>query len=231
VAYTFGFYTFYHGRAGAVTSGCQGLTPQTVPYVDVSFPMNLCPFDSPSRRPANAPDNFQGSACTADNDARWMDTVVGVVRRTETVPGAGGAPAVLATTDYTQYSFPYGEQGSTANKQTAQSLTVVLFPPDTDNLRRAKAVLFNASPKGQGVSISYYNEPGDRVGADLEERVFESDPTIVSIDLNGLLRRGSRSPFAPPARSGSFGAPTNTTIATRTAFRGARPAAKRETDG
>ncbi|HEV8117172.1 MAG TPA: hypothetical protein VGQ32_01535, partial [Thermoanaerobaculia bacterium] len=176
VAYTFGFYTFYHGRAGAVVSGCQGLTPQNVPYVDVSFPMNICPFDAPSRRTVSTPDNFQGSACTADNDARWMDTVVGVVRRTETVPGAGGAPAVVATTDYTQYSFPYGEQGSTASKQAAQSLTVVLFPPDTDNHRRAKAVLFNASPKGQGVSISYYNEPGDRVGADLEERVFESNP-------------------------------------------------------
>jgi len=194
IAYSFGTYTFYHGRAGAVVSGCQGMTPQNVPYVDVSFPTSSCPFRARST-PALAPDSFVGSACTADNEARWMDTVVGVVRRTETVPGAGGALATVATTDYTQYSFPYGEQGTSAAKQTAQTLTVVLLPADADNRRRAKAVLFHGTPKGQGVSVTLYNAPGDRVGADVEERIFAGDPNNTATGIS----------TATPACSGGAG--------------------------
>ncbi len=180
IAYTFGPYTFYHGRAGAVVPNCQGMTPQNIQYVDVSHPSVGCPFAAPTREAPAAPDSAIGSTCSFDNDARWVDTVIGVVRRTETIPGAGGSGAVVATTDYTQYSFPYGEQGSIANKLDSQTLTVVLSPPDVDNRRRAKAVLFRSTPRPIGGAGTLFNAPGDRVGADLGERIFEGDPNNAS---------------------------------------------------
>jgi len=182
ISYEFGPYTFYHGRAGAVIPNCQGMTPQNVPYVDVSFPSGDCPFSAPTRE-APTLDSAVSPTCSLDNDARWVDTVAGVVRRTETIPGAGGSPAIVATTDYTQYSFPYGEQGSTASKLDSQTLTVVLSPPDADARRRAKAVLFRSTPKPIGPAGTLSSAPGDRVGADLEERVFENDPNNTAIAI------------------------------------------------
>jgi RHS repeat-associated protein len=169
VAYTFGPYTFFHGRAGAVVPNCGGMTPQNVQYVETSFP-GSCSLSQPGTSPPG-PDSAVSATCSVDNEARWMDVVSGVLRRTETVPGGQ-----TATTDYTQYSFPYGERGSIGAKQSAQTLTVVLFPSDTDNRRRAKAVLFHSSPVSNGSNATLFNAPGDRVGADLEERVFDGDP-------------------------------------------------------
>ncbi len=167
IAYTFGIYTFFHGRAGAVVPNCQGMTPQNVQYVETSAP-NVCGPSEPGPEP---PGPRAAAACTPDNDARWVDTVSGVLRRVETIPGMG-----TATTDYTQYSFPYGEEGSISAKQDAETLTVVLSPADADNRRRARAVRFRSSPVSIGPAGTLFNEPGDRVGADLEERVFDSDP-------------------------------------------------------
>ena len=169
IAYTFGMYTFFHGRAGAVVSNCQGLTPQNVAYAETSFP-GACSPSQPGEDPP-LPASAGSAVCSGDNDARWMDTASGVLRRTETIPGGA-----TATTDYTQYSFPYGEQGTASAKQRSQTLTVVLFPADVDSRRRAKAVLFHSSPAPLGPAGTVYNEPGDRVGADVEERVFDADP-------------------------------------------------------
>ncbi len=173
IAYAFGPYTFFHGRAGAVVPNCGGMTPQNVQYVETSFP-DACPSSQPEPNPPG-PESAVSATCSLDNDARWVDTVSGVLRRTETIPGMG-----TATTDYTQYSFPYGEGGSINARQDAQTLTVVLLPFDVDNRRRAKAVLFRSSPVSIGPSGTLFNAPGDRVGADLEERVFDGDPNTTA---------------------------------------------------
>jgi RHS repeat-associated protein len=173
IAYTFGPYTFFHGRAGAVVPNCQGMTPQNVQYVETSFP-DVCGPSQPGPSPPQ-PDSAVSATCSLDNEARWVDTVSGVLRRTETIPGIG-----TATTDYTQYSFPYGEGGSISAKQDAQTLTVVLSPYDADNRRRARAVFFSSSPRSAGSPMALFTEPGDRVGADLEERVFDGDPNTAA---------------------------------------------------
>ncbi|MFY9551086.1 MAG: RHS repeat domain-containing protein, partial [Thermoanaerobaculia bacterium] len=118
--------------------------------------------------------------CSATNETQWLDSVLGVVRRTETV---GGASFV---TDYTQYAFPRGEAGSLLSKLEPQTLTVVLYPATdktgTGDQRRAKAVLFKCSPQivAAPPGTTRSSVPGDRVGAALEERHFETDPNQTS---------------------------------------------------
>ncbi len=64
----------------------------------------------------------------------------------------------------------------------------MLLPSDADNRRRAKAVLFRSSPVSIGPAGTLFNEPGDRVGADLEERVFDGDPNTPAPQSPRALR-------------------------------------------
>jgi RHS repeat-associated protein len=73
---------------------------------------------------------------------------------------------------------------------------VVLFPPDVDGRRRAKSVLFWSGPDG------FFTYPGDRVGADLQEAVFDSDPrpsrsATIAIPVCGLPAYPNDQPFCP----------------------------------
>ena len=179
VEYCYGWYTFFHGRAGAVEAGCPGLPAPSSAFTTVSANAFSCPggaAEDPSY-PDETPD------CTEDNEARWVDSQIGVLKRTVTEPVRGR----VSTTTYTQYSFPFGESGSAASPVEPQTLTVVLLPPTDQNeagsagRRRARATLFLASPRivpSAGTTLP--SSPGDRVGADIEERFFETDPNLVS---------------------------------------------------
>ena len=87
-------------------------------------------------------------------------------------PGDGGS-----VTNYTQYSFPFGENGNT----DAQTLTVVLLPPDADGVRRAESTLFWAAKPILDPNAP--PTPGDRLGADILHAVFEADPKSVPTTL------------------------------------------------
>jgi RHS repeat-associated protein len=171
VSYCYALYTFYHASSGSIQPGCPGLFP------DSSDAQIMRTASCPGSLPEEPP-RIPGG-CTPDNSARWTQVEKGVVRRRETVG------SMQNDTTYAQYAFPFGESGTSALPQPAQTLTVVVSPPTDRNgdagRRRAKGVLFNSattastSPGPQPSSI-----PGDRVGAELEERVFESDPTASS---------------------------------------------------
>ncbi len=180
VEYCYGGYTFFHGRAAAVVPNCPGLPAPSTAYTTVTANAVSCPGSVPEE-PA---ETDATPYCTEDNEARWMDSSTGVLKRTVTEPLRGR----VSTTTYTQYSFPFGEAGSPEQPGEAQTLTVVLFPPTDQNQagsagrRRARATLFLASPKLAGAppGTTRPSVPGDRVGADIEERFFETDPNTVS---------------------------------------------------
>jgi len=161
IRYLYGTYSFYHGRYGAMEPGCLPSIPKSFAVIEISS-ANGCGSQGQGAAPMP---NIPGG-CSDTNDIRWLDHQTGVIKRTENVPGLSSA-----LTDYTQYAFPFGEQGSPSFNLGPQTLTVVLFPEDVDHRRRAKAVLFWAGPHG-----TLNHQPGDRTGADIEERVFDSDP-------------------------------------------------------
>jgi RHS repeat-associated protein len=168
ISYCYGYYTFFHASSGSIQPGCPGLFPDPSDAVVTSS--TFCSGNRPVEPP-----RIPGG-CTPDNSARWTQAEKGVVRRRETL-----GPMQNDTT-YTQYAFPFGETGTSSLPQPAQTLTIVTFPPTDRNndagRRRARGVLFNSAttastaPGPQRASV-----PGDRVGAELEERVFETDPT------------------------------------------------------
>ncbi len=162
--YCYDTYTFYHGRIGAMEPGCSQQIPDPQEALVVSTSEFYCAAAAPEPEPT-----IPGGCSTSPNILQYTDFQKGVVRRSERTTAAG-TPAV---THYTQYSFPWGEQGdATHTAGGSQTVTVVLSPADNDGKVSAKALLFYSGPKG--TSNTFYN--GDRTGADVQERVFDSDP-------------------------------------------------------
>ena len=178
--YCYGGYTFFHGRAGAVAPNCPGLPPPAQALTTVSPTAFFC---GTSARDDEPPLDATPS-CAEDNEARWVDSQLGVLKRTVTEPLRGR----VSSTTYTQYAFPFGESGSASSPGEPQSLTVVVLPPTDQNTpgsagrRRAQATLFLASPKlaQAPAGTTRPSVPGDRVGADVEQRFFETDPNVAS---------------------------------------------------
>jgi RHS repeat-associated protein len=172
VDYQYGKYTFYHGRVGAMEPGCQGYPPSSTDAV-IEVSDSYC--SGASAPVAPAPDIPGG--CSSDDPATWRDEQTGVVQRKETVGGMPGVETVIGVTRYTQYSFPFGERGTVTNRQPVQTLTIVVFPATDMNgassgKLRANGVLFWGGPKYASTLV----QAGDRTAADVEERVFDSDP-------------------------------------------------------
>lgn len=162
--YCYSPYTFFHGRIAAMQPGCGQQTPPP-DDPDAIVQVAACPVSAPDD---GAPLLIPGP-CGQNSPPRWMDTQLGISRRTE----RASASAPPASTAYTQYAFPWGERGSPSDTSGgSQTLTVAVTPPDADGHAVAKATLFWSGPKVP--SASAYN--GDRIGADLEERVFDLDP-------------------------------------------------------
>ena len=88
-----------------------------------------------------------------------------MLRRTVSGPGL-----TTGATEYTQWSFPNGENGNAE----PQSLTVAVLPPNADGVQRAEATLFSAANASLDPNVPAL--PGDRVGAALRHAVYESDP-------------------------------------------------------
>jgi RHS repeat-associated protein len=171
IQYCYNNYTFFHGRGGKLEPGCPGLLPPTDDPDNVVTESQTCSASIEDEPIVDIP-----GGCTTTNSQRWIDTQAGVVRRREIVGTAQN------DTTYRQFAFPFGEEGNAASPQNSQTLTIAIFP-GTDKhsdagRSRAKAVLFSStrgpsSPTGELPSL-----PGDIVGAELEERVFETDPTV-----------------------------------------------------
>ena len=177
VEYTYDDYSFYHGRVGALEPGCQGPPkPAVLSAFEITSSNSGCSLESgPQPRP---PKPAIPGGCSEDNLSRWLDVQTGVVRRKETVPG-GPDGTVTGITDYVQFAFPFGERGTPAQVQPSQTLTIVIQPEVDKNgaasgRRTAKGVLFWGSPKN---SFSGQVFPGDRTGADIEERIFDVTST------------------------------------------------------
>ncbi len=184
IDYSYGRYAFYHGRLGAIEPGCQVSLPPPSATVEISSA--YCDEDIGPQKPTL---DIPGG-CSPDADIRWLDHETGVVRRQETIPRPapdGTTQDLFATTDYTQYAFPYGEQGTSPTATCdalgrcgTQTLTIVEFPADVDGRRAAKGVLFYAGPRNAGSST----HAGDRTGADVEERIFDGNPNPSSVCPN-----------------------------------------------
>ncbi len=178
--YCYGGYTFFHGRAGAVAANCPGLPPPTQALTAISPTAFVCG----SAAAGEEPPIDATATCAEDNEARWMDSEKGVLKRTVTEPLRGR----VSTTTYTQYAFPFGESGSASSPGEPQTLTVVVLPPTDQNAAgspgrsRAQATLFLASPRiaQAPVGTARPSVPGDRVGADIEQRYFETDPNVTT---------------------------------------------------
>ncbi len=179
--YCYDQYNFYHGHTGNLPKNCLPVAPPTtglVPGITQTGPA-FCHAGSAPEPIVRQPELICSNDKNADDYSfRFSFQNYGVTRRTETLVGA------VNVTDYNQYAFPFGEQGSTSNPQNAETLTVVVYPKADVNsgtdtgVRRAKAVRFNSTTIGQIVTI-----PGDRLGADVEERVFDSDPSDTSTTM------------------------------------------------
>ena len=170
VSYVWGAYSFYHGRTASLSINCSPLGPPN--NADVKQ----------SGRPAagvktNLPGTemplplIAGTDCSLQNPNRWLDGVHGLIRRTETYFRADGM-GVDAVTDYAQYAFPFGEQGSVSQNLGPQTLTFVAHPADVDGHRTATATLFWGSPRGSSGS----GIPGDHQGADIRVASYDHDP-------------------------------------------------------
>ncbi len=177
IEYCWGGYVFFHASSGSIQPGCPGLFPDpSDAFVTKSA---ACGLSAPEPQEPSIP-----GECTEDNSARWVQEQSGVVRRRETLG------SVQNDTNYVQYAFPFGESGDASDPLPAQSLTVVISPPtDTATTgssdagrRRARAVLFDTATEGAVQGPADSSVPGDRVGQDIEERVFESDPTTGSTE-------------------------------------------------
>ncbi len=178
--YCWGGYTFFHGRAGAVVANCPGLPVPSQSLTTVSPTAFFCGTSAGE----DGPPIDATASCTEDNDARWVDSQTGVLKRTVTEPLRGR----VSTTTYTQYAFPFGESGSATSPGEPQTLTVVVMPATDQNVagsagrRRAQATLFLGSPRLAQAppGTTRPSVPGDRVGADVEQRFFETDPNAAS---------------------------------------------------
>jgi RHS repeat-associated protein len=171
IDYRWGSWAFFHGRQK--TSRCDLTAPRPGFPIQVSAPFLCPPQGGVSQFPA-------GNDCQVSPEG-FLDYVTGVAARIERPSGTSCDlnTACAAWTTYTQYSFPFGESGLNSsacdtNTSCSQSLTIVLFPPDHDLKQRAKATLFWTGPRDptSGPLV------GDRVGADTEERDFDSDPNV-----------------------------------------------------
>ncbi len=175
IQYCYNNYTFFHGRGGKLQPGCPGMTPPSDDPDNVVMVSSACGAAEPQLSDPESPDPEIPGGCTPSNSERWIDTQAGVVRRREVVVGATN------DTTYTQIAFPFGESGNSGDPQSSQSLTIAVFP-GTDakgdaGRRRAKAVLFRTTRGPGGGGSELPSVPGDVVGAELEERVFETDPS------------------------------------------------------
>jgi RHS repeat-associated protein len=179
IAYCYTLYYFHHGRAGAMRPGCPPLIPPDTE--DILFQAGLiCAGSQTDNDPTP---NIPPGDCTEDNPIRWVDNQWGVYSRTETVGSATNLTA------YVQFSMPHGESGTGAAPTEPQTFTIVTYPPTDKNgsgdpgRQRAKGVLFTSSPRliGSYPSPARYSVPGDRVGAAIEERVFETPPVLTSM--------------------------------------------------
>jgi RHS repeat-associated protein len=171
VYYDYGNYHFYRGRLATFSGsdGCSLQQPpagQTVRRSQV-FTDSGAPGDAAAD--VNQPFVLNDGPCLPGTASRqYQQSQVGVLRRT-----VAGPDIPTAVTEYTQYSFPYGENATTTYT-SAQTLTVALMPADKDGNRRGEATLFWA---GNGLVDSQNpSQPGDRVGADLRHAVYARDP-------------------------------------------------------
>lgn len=162
IDYYYETYSFYHARLAQLALCSPQNPPSNAPVEASSAPQCGEGADGPDgpSAPLIPPDPGD---CSEEG---FEDKQTGVVRRVETDPVSGNA----ATTDYTQYAFPFGEQGSSADKKGSQTLTIVTYPQNIDGKRRAKSVLFWAAPKTSTTESS-----GMRTGTDVREAVYECD--------------------------------------------------------
>jgi hypothetical protein len=164
IQYDYGDYSFYHGRVAALAATCQPKSPPP----DATVIKSSRPGGG--SRPSPAPE-APIDPCVSIATSDYIDSRAGVLRKTETLPGA--QPAV---TNYTQYAFPFGEQGTSASgDDKSQTLTVVVAPADVDGRISARSVLFWGGPKSGsfihcgGGSGPLTPCPGDRTGAEIRE--------------------------------------------------------------
>ncbi len=174
IQYCYNTYTIFHGRGGKLEPGCPGMTPPADDPDNVVIQSQACPLSIAEEPPPEIP-----GGCTQENSARWIDTQTGVVRRREIVGAAQN------DTVYRQFAFPFGESGDASSPQDSQTLTVAIFPGTDRNgdagRSRARAVLFRSTRGTGGSGIEIGSVPGDVVGAEIEERVFETDPTAAPL--------------------------------------------------
>jgi len=171
VSYFWSGYSFYHGRTASISINCAPLGPpnnadvrqtgRPAAGIKTNGPEQLDPFEP----------SIPGTDCTPTNPNRWLDHGKGVIRRTETFARADGV-LVDAVTDYAQYAFPFGEQGTLSNNLGPQSLTLVTQPADQDGHRVAAATLFLGARK----NTTGGGAPGERIGADIRVATFDHDP-------------------------------------------------------
>ena len=176
VQYDFGDYSYYHGRIAALNTGCAPKGPPADAWVIKSSP----PLGN---RPNGPTPNLPIDPCVPAGLSDYIDAHAGVLRKTEVIPAVSGPP-LTAITNYTQYAFPFGEQG-TSGTDKSQSLTVVVGPPDVDNHVVARSYLFWAGPRsGSFQHCPGYAPlspcPGDRTGGELREAVYDHDPNTAS---------------------------------------------------
>jgi len=177
LSYTWGTWSFFHGRVAALSTTCAPLGPPPGIAVVVSPDLPYGPVRAPGLE-------IPGHPCTSDEPTRYVDTQNGVTARTEKV----SSTAAAATTTYTHYAYPYGETGSAPpGSPGGQVLTVVVSPPNVDNVTMAKAVLFWSAPQ----NLNSAPLPGDRTGADLEERIFDHDPNTTGAPSMPVCGGGS----------------------------------------
>ena len=174
IQYCYGTYTFFHGRGGKLQPGCPGMIPPDDDPDNVVTESALCSTSASDEPILNIP-----GGCTPTNSQRWIDTQPGVVRRREILGSAQN------DTTYRQLAFPFGETGNAASPRDSQTLTVAIFPGTDKNgdagRSRAKAILFSSTRGPSGPTGELASLPGDIVGAELEERVFETDPTVAAL--------------------------------------------------
>ncbi|MGE5275411.1 MAG: RHS repeat domain-containing protein [Acidobacteriota bacterium] len=170
IFYDYGSYHFYHGRRAllSATDSCNSSPPPPGQGVRRSAILTDSGAGAHRHETEDSPPRYvtRHDPCLPYTDSRQYEQVRrGVLQRT--VKGPGLPDSVMS---YTQYSFPFGENGNTA----AQTLTVALLPADADGNRRAETTLFWAAK--QVVDPGEPPVPGDRLGADIRHAVFESDP-------------------------------------------------------
>jgi RHS repeat-associated protein len=177
VQYWYGNYHYYGYRPGDYPEshcGPLGLDDAAPPTETIQRSGIISSF---AAEPA-APELPEGDPCLPfQGTRRYQHRVYGVLRRT--VSAAGITPS---TTDYVQYSAPAGRfTVDNAPGHPAQSLTVVLLPPDVDTRRRARATLYAAAESAPDVEPL----PGGDTGRAFWTAYFDSDPNPGTYDPPG----------------------------------------------